>query len=205
MIHTYIYIYIQCLVAQSCTNLHRHDPGIPVTIMAAATSSWGFGGGAKRTLVIGGFDIKHVVFWLRRKQFDQPSWYGKKTGMIKKHDMIWYDDLSWSELIWADLLIFLDGSKPFETTNQSVIRCILQFSGMTWRSQVISWTVQWSGFFCIATLVFPFSGHVTAEFLAGYKSTTGSRAHSKALCKATQHEQELQAFLLSVERLFAKW
>ncbi|CAL1143366.1 unnamed protein product [Cladocopium goreaui] len=34
----------------------------------------------------------------------------------------------------------------------------------------------------------------------GYKSTTGSRAHSKALCKATQHEQELQAFLLSVER-----
>jgi len=45
---------------------------------------------------------------------------------------------------------------------------------------------------------------VTAEFLAGYKSTTGSRAHSKALCKATQHEQELQAFLLSVERLFAK-
>ena len=81
-------------MAQSCTNLHRHDPGIPVTIMAAATSSWGFGGGAKRTLVIGGFDIKHVVFWLRRKQFDQPSWYGKKTGMIKKHDMIWYDDLS---------------------------------------------------------------------------------------------------------------
>lgn len=89
MIHTHIYIYIQCLMAQSSTNLHRHDPGIPVTIMAAATSSWGFGGGAKRTLVI----------WLRRKQFDQPSCYGKKLEWSK--NMIWFGMMIWADRSWS--------------------------------------------------------------------------------------------------------
>ena len=99
MIHTYIYIHTmfggpELHQFASARSRHPRDHH--------GGSHFVLGVWRRRQKDVGDWWFRHQTcfFWLRRKQFDQPSWYGKKTGMIKKHDMIWYDDLSWSELIF---------------------------------------------------------------------------------------------------------
>ena len=119
MIHTYIYTYIYIHTMFGGPELHQfastrsrhpcdHHGG----------SHFVLGVWRRRQKDVGDWWFRHQTccFLAKKKTVWstelvwQKNWNDQKT---------WYDLVWWFELIWADLLMFLDGSKPFETTGLS--------------------------------------------------------------------------------------